>query len=475
MKTYKKIISILAILVLAMIPIKGHAAGTMSDIPAKSKTEIDYLINNKVITGYPDQTFRPNNNVTREEAATMIGRAIGLNGTKRTTSFADVKASSFGSGYIQSAVEAGIITGYEDKTFRPTNKITRGEMAYLLTKAFKLKETSKVSFKDVIMTSNQGIVINQMVTGGLSNGYPDGTFKPTNNISREEFSLMVARGMNEDFRVSSEAKPLGVKYVNATSLNVRKGPDTSYAAIGYLKSGDKVTVYSIANNWAYITNGSLTGYVSATYLSDAPPVVQPPTDPQDPTPPVTGKHVITIDAGHGGKDPGSSGNGLVEKDITLAVSLKVQKKLEAAGIKVVMTRTGDTYPTLQQRINIGVNAKADTFVSIHANKFGSESANGTESYYNTKAALSPRAEASKQLATFIQKRLVKALGTTDRGVKTADYQVITYNPLPAALIELGFLSNKSDASKLGSDNYQNLAAQAIVDGIKDYYNWKDKQ
>jgi len=134
-----------------------------------------------------------------------------------------------------------------------------------------------------------------------------------------------------------------------------------------------------------------------------------------------------------------------------------------------MTRRDDTYPTLSERVNIAVNSNADAFVSIHANS-ATPTASGTETYYSTAAT---RAEESKQLATFIQNRLYPALGTRDRGVKIANYQVIYKTPLPATLVELGFISNSSDSSKLASDYYRNKAAEAIALGIEDYYNWKN--
>ena len=103
--------------------------------------------------------------------------------------------------------------------------------------------------------------------------------------------------------------------------------------------------------------------------------------------------------------------------------------------------------------------------------FGS-TASGTETWYST---ASTRADDSKQLATFIQNRVYKALGTKNRGVKVnrePQIYVVTETPLPAALVELGFISNDSDASKLSSNYYRDIAAEAIAQGIQDYYNWK---
>ncbi|MCA1041632.1 N-acetylmuramoyl-L-alanine amidase [Bacillus infantis] len=464
---FKKITYGLSILVAVCILVismggKGMAA-SLSDIPAKYSSEVNYLMQRSVVTGYPDSTFRPNLDVTREEAATMIGRALGLNGDKRQTGFSDVSKDSYASGYIQSAADKGIITGDAEGTFRPKDKMTRGEMAYLLKRAFELSETSNVFFSDVAASGAQYTAINNIVTAGLSNGYPDGSFKPGNAITRVEFSLFTARGLDQSFRVSeADLKPSGVKYVTATDLNVRTGPGTGYNVVGSLPQDAEVTIYYSQGDWVYASSGSLKGFVHSGYLADSlEPVVKP-----------SGKRIIAIDPGHGGKDPGAISNGIYEKELNLSVSLKVRNILQQKGIQVVMTRTGDTYPTLGQRVDIAVNAKADSFVSIHGNTNGSSSPSGTETYYST-AALSDRAESSRQLATFIQNRLYKAIDTQNRGVKTANFQVIRYNPLPSVLVELGFLSNKSDAAKLSSDAYRNKMAEAIALGIVDYYNWKE--
>ncbi|RBP91531.1 N-acetylmuramoyl-L-alanine amidase [Cytobacillus firmus] len=454
---FKRLLYCFSILAVAFVfvitPNQKGLAAALKDIPAKYATEINYLIDRKVITGYPDGTFRPSVEVTREEAATMIGRALGLNGTQRAVSFSDVKKDSYASGYIQSAVDRGIITGYDDGTFRPKEKITRGEMAYLLKRAFSLSKTSNIFFSDVPTSGTQYTAINAIVTAGLANGYPDGSFKPKAPIIRSEFSLLVARGLNTSFRVTYEAKSVGNRIVTATSLNVRSGPGTQYATIGSYKQGTTIAIYQTIGDWVYSSYGSLKGYVHRDYLAIP-----------------SNKKIIAIDPGHGGSDPGAVGFGLKEKDVTLSVSLKLKKLLEQKGVQVVMTRTTDTYVSLDKRVEIGVNGNADTFVSIHANASVYDSANGTETYYSTAGT---RSESSKQLATFIQNRLYKAIGTNNRGVKNADFRVIYTNPLPATLVELGFITNKTDSAKLASDTYRNKMAEAIALGIVDYYNWKN--
>ncbi|KAB2336752.1 SH3 domain-containing protein [Cytobacillus depressus] len=433
---------------------KGLAA-TFKDVPDKYSSEIYYLVDRQIITGYPDGTFKPKANVTRDEAITMVGRAIKLNGEKRATSFKDVKVDSYASGYIQSAVERGILSA--EANFRPKDKMTRGEMALWLEKAFQLTETSNTFFSDIPTSGSLQQAIDRIVTEGIANGYPDGTFKPNNAITREEFSLLIARAIDPAFRVSSNLTPSGKRVVTADSLNVRSGPGTDYAVLGALPLGTTLTIYYASGDWVYMSYGNLTGFVHRAYLKD---------------PSQAAKRVIAIDAGHGGKDPGAMGNGLQEKEITLSIALKVQKILEQKGVQVVMTRKDDTYLTLDERVNVATRANADTFVSIHVNSNTSSSPSGTETYFST-AAVS-RAEQSKQLATFIQNRLYQALGTANRGVKNANFYVIYQNPLPSVLIETGFISNAAEAKKLGSDQYRNLAAEAISLGILDYYNWKEK-
>lgn len=450
-KSSRLIFVLFALVFMSNVFVEEAAASSLKDIPAKYAEEINYLVDRSIITGYPNGYFYPDKAVTREEAATMIGRALDLDGTKRNTVFSDVSSSSYASGYIQSAYERKIITGYGDGTYKPDRKITRGEMAFLISKAFTLTKTSEMLYIDVPDSGSQSDAINKVSTAGIAGGYPDGTYRPDNPITRAEFSLLVARGLNSDFKVESQLTPIGSKIVAANLLNVRTGPGTNYDRIGQFSGGTKVTVYKESGSWAYVAAGSLKGYVHTDYLREV--------------------NIIAIDAGHGGYDPGAQANGLVEKELNLDVAKRTQRYLENAGIKVVMTRTDDTYISLDGRVDYAVRHNADTFVSIHGNAAGS-AAKGTETYYSA-AGLNDRAYASMKLATFIQDRLVAALGTYDRGVKESGFRVIKATPLPSTLLELGFLTNDSDAKKLANDYYRDRAAKAIYLGIEDYYKWKN--
>ena len=162
--------------------------------------EIAYLLGKNIITGFPDGRFGPEQTVTRAQAAIMIGRAVGLDGTQRHTSFADVPASSKASGYIASAVERGIITGFPDKSYRPDEPVTREQMAIFLAKAFELEQEIPLIFTDVKENSKSYMYIKRILAEGITNGYPDGTFRPGLPLKRSEFSAFMARAMDDQFK-----------------------------------------------------------------------------------------------------------------------------------------------------------------------------------------------------------------------------------------------------------------------------------
>ncbi|BAU27940.1 N-acetylmuramoyl-L-alanine amidase [Aneurinibacillus soli] len=198
----------------------------------------------------------------------------------------------------------------------------------------------------------------------------------------------------------------------------------------------------------------------------APVVPTPvPTPTPQPTPPTTnnGTFTIVLDAGHGGKDTGAIGTANnTEKSLVLAVTKRMKPLLEQnKNFKVIMTREGDTYPTLDDRVNLANSVNADLFMAIHANS-GPVSAHGTETYYT--------AARSKELASIVHRHLIEATGFTDRGVKTANYYVTKNTNMPSTLIEIGFLTNTSDNKQMLDADFQQRVAEAMVAAITEYYN-----
>jgi N-acetylmuramoyl-L-alanine amidase len=213
---------------------------------------------------------------------------------------------------------------------------------------------------------------------------------------------------------------------------------------------------------------------------------------------------IVIDPGHGGKDPGAIGpSGLKEKDITLSIARILRDKLTKAGYKVVMTRDSDKFISLWKRIYIANRENADLFISIHANSSRSRRASGFEVYYLAPASdeearalaaaenyplgiaekipddtavqatiwdllYSENRKDSIQLAKNIIRALNKKMGTRNRGIKSANFYVLRGAQMPAILVEVGFISNRYEESKLKTWTFKNKIADALVEGIKNY-------
>lgn len=172
------------------------------------------------------------------------------------------------------------------------------------------------------------------------------------------------------------------------------------------------------------------------------------------------QYVAYVDAGHGGYDPGAVANGLKEKDLTLNIALKVKEKLEAKGIKVVMSRDNDKFLSLQDIANKANASNPDMFISIHINSAGATSASGIETYYYKGM--------DQPLASDIQNKLIEYTGANNRGVKWEEFFVVKNTNMPASLIECGFITNVTEANKLNSTSYQDTLASAIVDGATSY-------
>ncbi len=182
--------------------------------------------------------------------------------------------------------------------------------------------------------------------------------------------------------------------------------------------------------------------------------------------------IVVLDPGHGGKDNGASGpSGLHEKDVNLDVALQAGKLLQAKGIQVVYSRTDDSYVYLEDISAIANRANADVFVSIHCNSALTSTAGGTESYTFTSInypELFLQQDERKRLATLLQENLIAKLQRSNRGVKEENFSVLRNTQMPAALVELSFISNPTEEQLLASSDYRALAAQAIADAISQY-------
>ena len=202
------------------------------------------------------------------------------------------------------------------------------------------------------------------------------------------------------------------------------------------------------------------------------PVPPPSNNPSlpNPLPPNTGsprgRVRVVIDPGHGGKDPGAVGlRGLREVDVILPISLEVSQLLKQRGVEVIMTRSADYFVSLQGRTALANRRGANIFVSIHANAVGGgrTNVNGMETFY----------AGNRELAAAIHRSILRNVTVArDRGVKKARFYVLRRTRMPAALVEVGFVTGSVDNPRLANPTYRSQMARAIAQGILDYIQQK---
>ncbi len=149
-----------------------------------------------IITGYDHSEFKPNNSVTRAEAATMIAKSLGI-APVAGTSFNDVSSKHWAAGYINAVYKKGIIDGRGNGNYAPDAKITRAEISALLTKAYAMKASNtSVSFTDISGHWAESSII-KVASSNLAKGYDDGSFKPNANATRAEFAQFIYNSINQ--------------------------------------------------------------------------------------------------------------------------------------------------------------------------------------------------------------------------------------------------------------------------------------
>ncbi len=559
MKTIKWAAMVIMIFTLvSMVPGQSFAKTQFTDVTPDKEyyEEVNYIADLDIIKGYTENgisKFKPGNNLTRAQAAKMLVVATKKqNIPTPSLKFKDVKPGTEQYDYVSRAVSLGYFKAGSDGSFKPNENLKRAEMGNALAVAFNLSEQisadKPLMFKDMI-NHQFAERVNGLYYAGVTQG-DAGKFLPNDFLTRSQFSLFVARAMNDKYalpvklpdqtsrtyfaKVVTSGETLNVRslpsvdgdiiqrlnnndivevvgqtgdwllilleegegYINGRytveagtetpddnvgtpekptipeeptvngnligkvtvkSLNMRQTASTDSPVIAALTLGQKVEVLSLNGTWAKIHVNSKTGFVSKTYLKLLNQTGNPLTN-----------RVIILDPGHGAHDPGASKNKVTEKAITLKVGNLVEAKLKKAGAKVIMTRSNDTYLSLEQRTNFAKNNFAETFVSIHVNSATSTSAKGSETYFDS--SLNANSAESKSLATYIQNNLVKKANMVNRGVKDNRFYVIRNTNVAAVLVELAFLSNADDFKKLTSDAYLEIYAESIYQGLVQYYS-----
>ena len=174
---------------------------------------------------------------------------------------------------------------------------------------------------------------------------------------------------------------------------------------------------------------------------------------------------VFIDPGHGGKDPGACNGNFKEKDINLDVALILGEILNKEGFEVAYSRTTDVSVSLGERVFKSNRFRADVFLSIHCNAFTDTQAQGVETFYYKTSGK------GKQLAAKIQANIVnKGIYSRDRGIKPGSFYVLKKTRAVAALVELGFITNRVDLEIMLRNKEE--FAKVIAESIKEYLSGK---
>ncbi|MDA2177494.1 N-acetylmuramoyl-L-alanine amidase [Bacillus cereus] len=376
-----------------------------------------------------------------------------------THKFPDVPAWADKS--VNYLVDKQVLNGYPDGTFGSNDSLDRASATKIMTKVLGLQidSNAKPSFTD---SQNHWATpyIAAAEKAGIVKGEGNGIFNPSGKVTRAAMATMLVNAYklqstpnhNEQVKFKDLKGHWGEKYANILiGLKISNGTE---------------------NGWQ--PNRFITRAEAAQLTAKTDMMQHRQKNPLE-------SKTIIIDPGHGGEDPGKSTKGLPESKIVLDTSLRLQQLLEKhTPFTVLLTRQSDNRPghdqksSLQERVKFAKKNRGDIFISVHANAFNGN-AKGTETYYyksSKSEKTNPHVEESRVLAEKIQTRLVEALQTRDRGVKHGDLHVIRENDMPAVLTELAFIDNGIDYSKLSTENGRQIAAEAIYEGILDYYEWK---
>lgn len=295
-----------------------------------------------------------------------------------------------------------------------------------------------------------------------------------------------------------------------------QGQNISSLAYGSLENGDFALFVRAQHPLSLSGAGFRSGVVAADtterlFIDFAPDlqgeavIEASSSEPGDAPPPAqAAPKIVVIDAGHGGHDPGAASGHGQEKEVVLAVALKLRDLLVAQGVEVIMTRDGDNFLELQERADFA-NPNINLFISLHVNAVAQTSASGVETWVfgvpleqstlsraieengggaegealtqdaltfansiQGKIVQEEQLRYSLSLAEEVQAELVSATGSQDRGIKKAPFAVIRNARTAAILVELGFISNPDEGSKLVTDAYQTTLATTLAKAIQDF-------
>lgn len=431
----KTFIRILVVVLALLTEIQASVfAYDFPDVPSSHRNydAIDYLSKKGVIAGYEDGTFCPEREITRTEFCALMARTLGYNKENHIVKklpFSDVAEGYWGIGFISFCYELGLINGMGDGIFAPADKVT-------VAQAVKMSVCAAGLEKNALKIKGNKWYSGYMKVAD-NNGFLEYTKQEADeNANRASIAQIVynlsVSGMveidtedREETDIDDSEKEENESAVDSEDEGEKDAPEDELSELEKL-------------------------FLSKDY---------------------TDVKVIAVDAGHNHKgfDKGAY-NGEVdvwEQDVTWDIADKLRNYLKKMGYTVVMTREKKTdsigntslQESLQERVELAHEAEADLYIAIHCNMGGGT---GTETYCYQFGGYAER------LAKLVQKKITKATGLFDRGVKTANFYVNKNTLMPAILIETGFLDHTEDLEVLLSDDGQDAIAEAIAEAVEEY-------
>lgn len=277
----------------------------------------------------------------------------------------------------------------------------------------------------------------------------------TNLVKKTENSAVEVLAISE--KQSSETITELVQ-VGAEEALLYSEPTINSRQLAEINRGEFLYLVSVYEDWYQVTtNDGANGYIAQT---DATLIKQEEKE----APSSLQEATIVLDPGHGGTDTGALSNteDVYEKEVTLATAKTIKAALEAEGSTVILTRETDTTEELAEVVTLSNTTQADVFISLHYDSSeNSNEATGTTTYYYY--------EAYANLAEAINHQLAVTLPLANRGVEYGNFQVLRENRQPALLLELGYMNTDSDLVTFNTASYREKVAQALVDGLTEYF------
>lgn len=400
----------------------------------------------------------PSFNKTDSETATITGEVVNVR-EKPGTSYSIITQLKKGETYPL----------LKEKDDWYEIKLPSGETGWIAGRLASVDTDSDASHGGSVTVQNLNVrsepSTDSEILGKLSEGDKVKIIEEDNGWSKISFESGTAWISSEYIDKNTAGKEKGNKARPANIMvlhdhsNIRKKPEIQSKIVGQAHAGEIYEVIEQKEDWVQIkTSKGKKGYIASWIVS--------PTDRPagliDNGKGLSGK-LIVIDAGHGGHDQGAAGtNGTLEKDLTMETAKLLKKQLEKAGAQVVLSRTGDKYVPLYNRTNTAAEHGADAFISLHYDSIDDSSATGHTTYYYYAY--------EKRLADTLHYRLADSIKLRDRGTHFGNYYVTRENTQPSVLLELGYLSNKKEEKKINTKGYRKKVTDAIVIGLKDYFN-----